>query len=89
MKLLVVDDAEEVIEAVTVSVALMWQGTEVIGAHNGDEGLDLIEREHPDIVLLDIAMPGKDGFATLRDIRAFSDVPIIMLTATDEVLTNV
>ena len=69
MKVLVVDDAAEVIEAVTVSFTLQWRETEVIGADNGETALDLIEQEKPDVVLLDIAMPGMDGFETLREIR--------------------
>jgi two-component system KDP operon response regulator KdpE len=89
MKVLVVDDAAEVIEAVTVSFNLQWRETDVIGADSGEAALDLIEREHPDVVLLDIAMPGMDGFETLRQIRTFSDVPVIMLTAKDEVLDKV
>jgi two-component system KDP operon response regulator KdpE len=89
MKVLVVDDAAEVIEAVTVSFTLQWRETEVIGADNGEEGLDLVEQEHPDVVLLDIAMPGMNGFEVLREIRAFSDVPVIMLTAKDDVLDKV
>ncbi len=89
MKLLVVDDAEEVIEAVTVSFTLQWRDTEIIGADGGEKALDLIEEEHPDLVLLDVAMPGIDGFETLRRIRAFSDVPVIMLTARDGVLDTV
>ena len=89
MKILVVDDAAEVIEAVTVSFTLQWRETEVIGADNGEAALDLVEQEHPDVVLLDIAMPGMDGFEVLREIRAFSDVPVIMLTAKDDVLDKV
>jgi two-component system, OmpR family, KDP operon response regulator KdpE len=89
MKVLVVDDAAEVIEAVTVSFTLQWRETEVIGADNGEAALDLIEQEHPDVVLLDIAMPGMNGFEVLREIRAFSDVPVIMLTAKDDVLDKV
>jgi two-component system KDP operon response regulator KdpE len=89
MKVLVVDDAAEVIEAVTVSFTLQWRETQVIGADNGEEALDLVEQEHPDVVLLDIAMPGMDGFETLREIRTFSDVPVIMLTAKDDVLDKV
>ncbi len=89
MKVLVVDDAAEVIEAVTVSFTLQWRETEVIGADNGEAALDLVEREHPDAVLLDITMPGMSGFETLREIRAFSDVPVIMLTARDDVLDKV
>ena len=72
MKLLVVDDAAEVVEAVTISCMVQWRETEVLGAADGETALDLIEREHPDLVLLDIAMPGIDGYETLRRIRAFS-----------------
>jgi two-component system KDP operon response regulator KdpE len=89
VKVLVVDDAAEVIEAVTVSFTLQWRETEVIGADNGETALDLIEQERPDVVLLDIAMPAMDGFETLREIRAFSDVPVIMLTAKDDVIDKV
>ena len=89
MKLLVVDDAEEVVEAVTVSFSLQWRETEVIGAADGETALDLVEQAHPDLVLLDIAMPGMDGFETLRRIREFSDVPVIMLTAKDGVVDKV
>jgi DNA-binding response OmpR family regulator len=89
MKVLVVDDAAEVIEAVTVSFTLQWRETDVIGADNGEAALDLVEQEHPDVVLLDIAMPGMDGFEVLRQIRLFSDVPVIMLTAKDDVIDKV
>ena len=89
MKLLVVDDAPEVVEAVMVSFNLQWRDTEVIGAQDGETALDLVEQERPDLVLLDIAMPGIDGFETLRRLREFSDVPVIMLTAKDGVLDKV
>jgi two-component system KDP operon response regulator KdpE len=89
VKLLVVDDAAEVIEAVTISCMLQWRETEVLGAADGEAALDLLEREQPDLVLLDIAMPGIDGYETLRRIRAFSDVPVIMLTARDGTLDKV
>ena len=89
MKLLVVDDAPEVLEAVSVSFGLQWRDTDVLGASGGEAGLDLIEREHPDLVLLDIAMPEMDGFETLRRIRQFSDVPVILLTARDSVVDKV
>jgi two-component system KDP operon response regulator KdpE len=89
MKILVIDDAAEVIEAVTVSFNLQWRETEVRGATDGETALDLIEQEHPDLVLLDIMMPQMDGYETLRQIRQFSDVPVIMLTARDGVLDKV
>jgi two-component system KDP operon response regulator KdpE len=89
MKVLVVDDSEEVIEAVTVSFMLQWRDTEVIGASDGETALDLVEREHPDIVLLDVMMPEMNGYEVLRQLRAFTDVPVIMLTARDGVLDKV
>jgi DNA-binding response OmpR family regulator len=89
MKILVVDDAQEVIEAVTVSFNVQWRETEVLGASDGETGLDLIETEHPDVVLLDVMMPGIDGYETLRRLRAFSEVPVIMLTAKDAPLDKV
>ena len=89
MKVLVVDDAAEVIEAVTISFTLQWRETEVLGATDGETALDLVEREHPDVVLLDVMMPGLDGYETLRQLRAFSDVPVVMLTAKDGVLDKV
>ena len=89
MKILVVDDAPDVIEAVTLTFTLQWRETEVLGASDGEAALDMIEHDHPDLVLLDIAMPGIDGYGTLRRLRAFSDVPVIMLTARDGVLDKV
>ncbi len=89
MKILVVDEAPEVLEAVTVSFNLQWRETEVLGASDGESALRMVERDHPDLLLLDIAMPGMDGYETLRQLREFSDVPVIMLTARDGVLDKV
>ncbi|MHB1132244.1 MAG: response regulator transcription factor [Chloroflexota bacterium] len=89
MKILVVDDAPDVVEAVTISFNLQWRDTEVIGASDGAAALARLTEEHPDLVLLDIAMPGMDGFETLKRLRELSDVPVIMLTAKDSVLDKV
>jgi two-component system, OmpR family, KDP operon response regulator KdpE len=89
MKILVVDDAPEVLEAVTVSFNLQWRETEVLGASDGESALRMVERDHPDLVLLDISIPGMDGYETLRQLREFSDVPVIMLTARDGILDKV
>ena len=89
MKILIVDDAPEVVEAVTISFTLQWRETEVIGASDGEEALDRMATDQPDLVLLDITLPGMDGYETLRRIRELSDVPVIMLTAKDSVLDKV
>jgi two-component system, OmpR family, KDP operon response regulator KdpE len=86
MKILVVDDAPDVIESVRLGFTLQWREVEVLGAGGGERGLDLVEHEKPDLVLLDVGLPDLDGYEVLRQIRAFSDVPVVMLTARDDTL---
>jgi two-component system, OmpR family, KDP operon response regulator KdpE len=84
-RILVVDDEPDVVEALRIGFALQWREIDVLGAGDGTTALDLIEHEHPDIVLLDIGLPDMDGF----EARAFSDVPIVMLTARDDAIDKV
>jgi two-component system KDP operon response regulator KdpE len=86
MKILVVDDAPDVIESVRLGFTLQWREVEVLGAPGGEQALDLVEQEKPDLVLLDVGLPDVDGYEVLRQIRAFSDVPVVMLTARDDTL---
>jgi two-component system KDP operon response regulator KdpE len=89
LKILVVDDAPEVIESVRLGFKLQWRDVEIVAALDGRSGLDLVETEVPDIVLLDIGLPDVDGFQVLQSIREFSDVPILMLTARDDAMDKV
>jgi two-component system KDP operon response regulator KdpE len=89
MRILVVDDVPDVVESVRLGFMLQWRDVEVLGAATADEALDLVEREHPDIVLLDVGLPGLDGFGALTEIRRFSDVPVVMLTARDDAMAKV
>jgi two-component system KDP operon response regulator KdpE len=89
MKILVIDDEPDVIESVSLGFTLQWREVDVLGAATGEAGLDMIEREHPDIVLIDVGLPGMDGFEVLRQVRAFSDVPVVMLTARDDAMDKV
>jgi two-component system, OmpR family, KDP operon response regulator KdpE len=89
VKILVVDDAPEVVESVRLGFMLQWREVNVIGAGEGEQALDLVEREAPDLVLLDIGLPGLDGYRVLERIREFSDVPIVMLTARDDTIEKV
>lgn len=88
-KILVVDDEPDVIEALRIGFELQWREIDVLGARDGPTALDIIERDHPDIVLLDIGLPEMDGFEVLREVRAFSDVPVVMLTARDDAMDKV
>lgn len=77
-KILVVDD--EAVFARMVSQTLINKGYEVLVAGDGKEALKMMFAHKPDLVLLDIVMPGMDGWQTCRRIREVSDVPIVMLT---------
>ena len=79
---LVVDDEARITSMMRMN--LEAEGVRVIAASNGREALDAIREEIPDIVILDVMMPGMDGYETLRRIRTSSQVPVIMLTAKDE-----
>ncbi len=63
--------------------------SEVLGAGTGEQALEVVEQARPDIVLLDVGLPGLDGFGVLREIRLFSDVPVVMLTARDDSMDKV
>ena len=89
MRILVVDDEPDVIESVRLGFALQWREVDVLGAADGEHALDVVEHEAPDIVLLDIGLPGRDGFDVLRELRTFSDVPVVMLTARDDAMDKV
>ncbi|MEO0564898.1 MAG: response regulator transcription factor [Chloroflexota bacterium] len=81
-KVLVVDDEPRVIGFIRMNLEL--EGHQIIEAHNGVEALEAIRTKLPDIVLLDVMMPELDGFETLRMLREFSNIPVIMLTAKGE-----
>jgi len=84
MKVVVIDDSPEIIEVVSLCFQLRWGNTSVFPASDGNKGLELIEKENPDLVILDIGLPDMDGFQVLREIRRFSHVPVIMLTVKSE-----
>ncbi len=77
--ILVVDDEPVIMESLAYS--LRREGYEVTVSPNGLEALDLFDKMHPDLVVLDVMLPGIDGLEVCRRLRARSSVPIIMLTA--------
>jgi DNA-binding response OmpR family regulator len=89
MKILIVDDDHDLLEALTLGMQLQWQGTEVLTAGDGETALELFFEQAPDVVLLDVGLPKVDGFEVLRRIRQVSDAPVLMLTARGEELDKV
>jgi two-component system KDP operon response regulator KdpE len=84
MKVLVVDDDPRLRDALEVGIQLQWQDAQVLTAADGEAGLEAFFEHEPDVVLLDVTMPLKNGYEDLKDIRRVSDVPVIMLTARGE-----
>ncbi len=84
---LVIDDDEKLNNL--LKDYLIQYGYSVITAEHPDKGLKMIPRYTPDIVILDIMLPGMDGFAVCREIRKTMDTPIIMLTARGEVTDRI
>jgi two-component system KDP operon response regulator KdpE len=82
-KILVIDDEELTVHL--IAMLLERRGYEVIRAYRAEEGLRQAYRTHPDLILLDIMMPDMDGWEVCRRLRELSDVPIIFLTAKDDV----
>lgn len=80
---LIVEDDTSIRDYLTLGFG--YEGFQVLHAGTGSEALDLFQHAAPDVVVLDIGLPGLDGFAVLRFIRGRSQVPVLMLTARDAV----
>ncbi|MBN9393118.1 MAG: response regulator transcription factor [Chloroflexi bacterium] len=83
LQILVVDDEQGILDF--ISLGLEYEGFEVKTATDGNRGLEIALHENPDLIILDLMLPGIDGLELCRRLRAFYDVPIIMLTARDEI----
>lgn len=89
-KILIVDDEPTNVKILTV--CFQKEGFQVVSATNGAEGFALARTEHPDLILLDIMMPGENGFETcakLKDDHATMDTPVIFLSAMDDVKNKI
>ncbi|MBR2782327.1 MAG: response regulator transcription factor [Oscillospiraceae bacterium] len=82
MKILVVDDEELLVKGIRFN--LENDGYEVISGSDGQEAITLAQEQKPDLIILDVMMPRVDGLQACQEIRQFSEVPIIMLTAKSE-----
>lgn len=81
-RVLVVDDHPKLLKFIEIDLKL--HGFEVLGARSGEEALELLKTARPDIMLLDIVMPGMDGIEVLEKLRAYSKLPVIAFSASPE-----
>ena len=84
MKVVIIDDQAEIVESVSMCFELRWPDTTVLSTGEGNKGLELIEAELPDVVILDLELPDIDGFEVLRQIRLSFDMPIIIVTVRNQ-----
>ena len=89
MKLLLIEDDPIISETVTICFNLRWPESEVLAVESGEEGLELAESESPDVIILDVGLPGIDGYETLKRLRQITEAPAIMLTARDSEVAKV
>ena len=81
MKVLIVEDDSAVVESTSMAFAIRWPDVTVITTSSGREAISKVENENPDLVVLNLGLPDIDGFEVLKEVRLFSTVPIIILTA--------
>jgi len=80
MKALVIEDEKSIIDAVDVAFEFRWPDAKLIASTTGKRGINLVRKESPDIVILDLNLPDINGFDVLKEIRKFSMIPVIILT---------
>ena len=84
LKVIVVEDVPEVVAAIRLCFTLRWPDTTVLATESGSDALRLVESGGADIVILDLGLPDMDGLEVLKEIRKFSDLPVIIVTANGE-----
>ncbi len=80
MKLLIIDNNPGVAQSVNTAVALTWPEATTLFANTGGQGIHVAASEEPDLITMEVELSDMDGFSVCRQIRLFSDVPIIMMT---------
>jgi len=83
---LLVEDEQRILRF--MNIALRTAGYRVINATTGEQALELVQSEKPDMMLLDIFLPGMNGLEALRKLRTFSQMPVIVISAGDSLATE-
>ena len=89
MKILIIEDDPIISETVDICFSLRWPEAEVVLTDTGEEGLSLATAQPHDVIILDVGLPGMDGYETLRRLRGITEAPVIMLTARDGEVSKV
>jgi two-component system response regulator VicR len=84
LKILIIEDDQQIVEAITLAFQIRWPEAKLVSTQQGEKGIELVENEKPDIVILDLGLPDINGYDVLKQIRMFSEIPILILTARTE-----
>jgi two-component system KDP operon response regulator KdpE len=80
VKVVIIEDDNEIVDSISLSLKMFWPGVRVLSTHLGKKGIELVGAEEPDIIILDLGLPDTSGFDVLRELRTFTSTPIIILT---------
>ena len=89
MKVLVIDDFPDMVEIIGLCFRMRWPDATVISTGSGKEAIGLVETEDPDIVMLDLGLPDLQGVRVLKEIRRFSDLPVIVVSGDQQETTKI
>ena len=81
-KVLLIDDDRGIVDS--LKLYLEQSGFEIFTCMRGDEAIESFQQTHPDIIILDINLPGKNGIELMKEFRELSDIPVLMLSARDD-----
>ncbi len=84
MKILIIEDDMQIVEAIALAFQIRWPEAKLVSTQQGEKGIEFVETEKPDLVILDLGLPDVNGFDVLKQIRLFSEIPILILTARAE-----
>ena len=80
-KILVIEDNQDIVEVISLVFQLHWPEAQVVSTNWGEKGIKLVRSEAPDAIILDLGLPDISGYEVLRQIRSFSLIPVIVLSA--------
>ena len=83
-KVLIIEDNPEIVEAVSLALQIRWPGITIVTSSKGAPTSELIDKETPNLVILDLYLPDISGYDVLKQLRVFSDIPVVILTVRSE-----
>jgi len=81
MKALIIEDDQKTLEDISLALQIGWSKVRLVSTRLGEEGIELAEKESPDVVILDLGLPDMSGFEVLKRVRSCSEVPVILLSS--------